>query len=1373
MVGEKFGDDMGEEMYNEEIKTMNRQELLDYYEQMNERASRDKLTGLLNRGEMERLIRLRLRDIKETEGAALFIIDLDNFKKVNDTLGHQPGDDVLTKAAKLLSGMFRATDIVGRLGGDEFVVFLSGALSEEMIHKKAQTICDQIQLVMNHADHIVVTASVGIHLDLGKKHDFERMYRSADRALYRVKQNGKQGYCIASHVEETDEDVVHEPVNAVRLKGLLDYIDSGVAMIEVKKELAFIYVSPAFARMLGREADEMMKMPVFSSVHPEDRRELEHLLRTKVVGMNQPVNHELRIRQTDGRIRWWKLHAVRVEYNEKYPVVLLTGNDITEFKERESDFQQNESMFRTVLGQKRQGIWEVELPTKKFRFMGENYGVKDGKTEEWEFPEDLIQSKTIAWESAEEFREFADELLMGKVQGYGNFLLQKVEERAYQWVSFSYRTIFDESGVPIRAVGVMEGLETEHKEENEPKSMAIPDSMKESLILHMRGNLSKNTVAYLWDEGRERAKKNGCIEILNKEMEKRVLNKKMGESIRALALEDMERAFWDQDKRWFVEEYKRVNGEGEIQWVTATVNLYTDGERGELRIAVWISLLNQRHYWETALGLPIYKDPINKIYTRSTVREMAIQLLEKKRKGLCALVMVEIGGMANLYREGSEKIEKKWRALLAALTVAVGTDCVPGQFGKDRVVFFFPEISDEETLRRKLEQAFLFVRNHTSDYVDGKQIRLLAGGVCMRRDQAVYQVMMKKVQEVCGLWSNTSGDRIAFAADGSEAEWEKLRRLNEVDRVRVPYTEYMQPLSEREKSVAFDCILKMLDSDSLQESARGILKAMGEYYEADRIYILAPVEDERLVVMPHEWTSSQKTSIQQAVSGMQFTNFPLMVRCKKEGKPVFLTRSTKIQDIGKQKEEQQNDMWHFSVFPMWDDQKIDAYLCIENAKSHRTDIALPAFLGGCLMKEKRKYGIYVRNGLTGVGMGGINFPDTNAYVEQVYNFTSDVYTSMGIVCVDVPELAVINKQQGVEYGRRMLWYIVQILSEIFGSTMVFRTWNAEFVAVCPNTTQQTFLGKWNRLYAALVRRYPKGVRTGHSWSDKEFKGKDLIDEARELMRCRNPVEFEQKYSRQEPQEQEIVYDIDGEMTGTGQFVMHMQPVINMQTEVFVGADVIVRGVDEKGKMISRTRFLERLRKDGTVRELELFVFEQTLHFMEQSREKGWNLLPVSVHFSNETMKDGRAFASILAIHSRYPQIPTELIEIELKAEEGVLENVAWRQGVCCLKEMGFRFCLGGVDLEESKLAILEEGIFQTVRLHKKISAEIVGDEECWESVQKLIKLCRIHGADCIAEGVEGIEQEMALTRAGCIYGQGYYYEYPISAETFGRSYLAK
>ena len=106
-------------------------------EKLTERASRDALTGLYNRAEAFRLVAEHLAQSQQQEHT-LMMMDIDNFKQINDTKGHLFGDTVLQDIGRMLKKLFRSTDIVGRIGGDEFVTFLPGTNSRAVIEEKSK-----------------------------------------------------------------------------------------------------------------------------------------------------------------------------------------------------------------------------------------------------------------------------------------------------------------------------------------------------------------------------------------------------------------------------------------------------------------------------------------------------------------------------------------------------------------------------------------------------------------------------------------------------------------------------------------------------------------------------------------------------------------------------------------------------------------------------------------------------------------------------------------------------------------------------------------------------------------------------------------------------------------------------------------------------------------------------------------------------------------------------------------------------------------------------------------------------------------------------------------------------------------------------------
>ncbi len=162
-------------------------------------ATHDALTGLPNRTLiLDRVEQMLVRARRSQTPVAALFVDLDNFKGINDTLGHGVGDQLLRAVASRLGGVVRDIDALGRLGGDEFVVVAEGmslAAGPELIAERLLEALKQ-PFVLDGAEstRLIVTASVGVAM--GDRATAEELLRDADIAMYRAKWEGKNGYVV-------------------------------------------------------------------------------------------------------------------------------------------------------------------------------------------------------------------------------------------------------------------------------------------------------------------------------------------------------------------------------------------------------------------------------------------------------------------------------------------------------------------------------------------------------------------------------------------------------------------------------------------------------------------------------------------------------------------------------------------------------------------------------------------------------------------------------------------------------------------------------------------------------------------------------------------------------------------------------------------------------------------------------------------------------------------------------------------------------------------------------------------------------------------------------------------------------------------------
>ena len=160
----------------------------------------DQLTGLANRtsfrGRLEHAI---ARGSRRGETFAIMFLDLDRFKSVNDTLGHEAGDSLLQEVARRLRGTLRATDMVARLGGDEFAVVVDAPSGENEARLAAERILVALEKPILVGDEgLVVTSSIGIAVFPGAGRSADELLKAADSAMYLAKERGRNNWQLAA-----------------------------------------------------------------------------------------------------------------------------------------------------------------------------------------------------------------------------------------------------------------------------------------------------------------------------------------------------------------------------------------------------------------------------------------------------------------------------------------------------------------------------------------------------------------------------------------------------------------------------------------------------------------------------------------------------------------------------------------------------------------------------------------------------------------------------------------------------------------------------------------------------------------------------------------------------------------------------------------------------------------------------------------------------------------------------------------------------------------------------------------------------------------------------------------------------------------------
>ena len=151
---------------------------------------------------MDRLKQAIAHATRDKRLLSLLFIDLDNFKTVNDTLGHNVGDQLIQNTAKKIQSVIREGDTVARFGGDEFVVLLFEPENENYVTNVVQRISEEVATSYTHKDQILnVGSSIGIAMFPKDGHIAETLLMNSDRAMYQAKASNKGGFSYSKRIK--------------------------------------------------------------------------------------------------------------------------------------------------------------------------------------------------------------------------------------------------------------------------------------------------------------------------------------------------------------------------------------------------------------------------------------------------------------------------------------------------------------------------------------------------------------------------------------------------------------------------------------------------------------------------------------------------------------------------------------------------------------------------------------------------------------------------------------------------------------------------------------------------------------------------------------------------------------------------------------------------------------------------------------------------------------------------------------------------------------------------------------------------------------------------------------------------------------------
>lgn len=293
-------------------------------------AQRDGLTGLYNAQTFRSMVEEALRSHQEGSFSALLLLDIDHFKKINDSFGHMHGDQAICWLADRLNEWFGPQCLLGRFGGDEFMVFLPRVANKEQLVQECDRLCQSMRQ-RDEAAEGRVTISLGA-VYYGQPDHYDELFQTADRALYQAKAAGRNRYAVLcqSDMNKTPRnhcDMAARWLDDTAYQAILKETHMIAFEFDVKNRTQ--HVSPFIGEFLAGNYDGRLLSEVMVQddvIYPEDRD--KSLDFREQINSGQDGEMVLRLKTPEGDYRWFRMAVTCLEKDDDRQLMAGVLEDI-------------------------------------------------------------------------------------------------------------------------------------------------------------------------------------------------------------------------------------------------------------------------------------------------------------------------------------------------------------------------------------------------------------------------------------------------------------------------------------------------------------------------------------------------------------------------------------------------------------------------------------------------------------------------------------------------------------------------------------------------------------------------------------------------------------------------------------------------------------------------------------------------------------------------------------------------------------------------------------------------------------------------------------------------------------------------------------
>jgi diguanylate cyclase (GGDEF) domain len=1320
-------------------------------ERLSELARRDSLTGLLNHSATERSIREALVSAGSEDTSALFMIDLDQFKLVNDTRGHQSGDRLLREVAQAVNGVFRQGDIVGRIGGDEFMAFLTGSVTEHLAREKADALLEALQFSVGS---LTLTASIGISMSRGHELSFEQMYADADKALYQVKRGGRHNYAIANCAEQGARPRARaesEQSAVIQYKTLLEHMEGGIYTAEVtRSSIHMTYASPSLYSATKRSRDDLGEHGenALAFVHPEDLPLLTAAIhRTAETGEVRDLTYRI----APDRKEWRHIRLARFALRPDGTASVIGAlSDVTGFKQSEEQLALSEKRYRIADELSHALIWEVDVASKTLYQTAEtSRALGYDETVYHNMPDGLLEAGYIHPSSVDNFRRMYADLYDGD-DSREYTLLTKDGGKGYIWLRAAFRLIRDEGGRPVRAVGIVEkvpaiGTEMRIFEEE----LRFSDAAAPSMLGTIRVNLTKNlveafTLPFPLPQGSFDEVCDAWTGDIHPDDAQRLFE--------AVRRESLLRSY-EQGNNWFFIEYRRRSLDKSYRWTNLAVNLLRHPVSREIFVFGYFRDVDLRHRWAEALNEEAERDIATQLYTSAALAELSgIATAQMEPGERCAMIVFEIIGYDQVRnKKGIQAAQRLLFNIGRMSRVMIDGKVVIGHINEKQFAVFrtsagSSEQQHDEILQYKDRARLLLEQTGMDTSLD-----VACGYAVAQKGELSYEELFRRGVLACHIARSQPGNPVTEYTDPSDAF----------------YAEKGLPEANGEAAEK----RRILIADSDQSSLLLLRKVLSREYEVDEngdgFETLEKLRNGRYALL---------------ICGVQLSGmdgWALLTAMRREkillDSPVIMILSDKAPES----EARALNLGAADVVakPIVTETLLSRARNIigrqeASAMAERNNLYELRFQQQATLLRQTEF-----DELTGL------FNKSGFFHRVRDRLDASPEVKFRLLRWDLDNFKMVNDAFGIETGDRILRDIGAMMREKCPSGSIYARLESDHFAIllpeeidCSEEKILQFLTEW---FDGYPLRFKLSIHIGaYRIDDPETDVSIMCDRALLALRSvkssftQRIAWYDESLRSRILEEQELSSEMESALEN-GQFVLYFQPQVNYDDGSLIGAETLVRWQHPERGLLTPDKFIPLFERNGFITTLDEYIWESTCRYMRAWLDQEGKLLPmsVSVNISRVDICKPGLCALLRQLVKKY-DLPESYLRLEITESAYMEDPERLIAAVRELRDAGFTVEMDDFGAGYSSLNTLKDVPVNVLKLDVRFLSKGADDARGGSILSSVIRMAHWLDIPVIAEGVETQTQADYLKSLSCFYMQGYYFGRPMPAAEF-ESLLAR